>query len=288
MCPLCKSLDFRKNGFFQKNNGRTKQIQRHFCRSCKKSFSKMTFSPFRGERKSHVNQKIFRLLSSGVSQRETARLVGVHHITVARKLIRLSRSIQQQSRQNSKIQQSGEIIFDEMESFEHSKCKPLSIAVAVNGRTRSIISIKVASMPAKGHLSKISLKRYGYRRDDRPKAINDVLSEVGQRFKNVETVTSDESPRYPIQMKKHFPSATHTTYKGRRGCIVGQGELKRGGFDPLFSLNHTCALIRDRVKCMSRRTWCTTKCPERLEDRLLLYMWRHNQEINGRKRLTRV
>jgi len=38
--------------------------------------------------------------------------------------------------------------------------------------------------------------------------------------------------------------ATHRTVKGRRGSIAGQGELKKIGFDPLFSLNHTCAMLR--------------------------------------------
>jgi hypothetical protein len=46
---------------------------------------------------------------------------------------------------------------------------------------------------------------------------------------------------------------------------VGQGELKRGGFDPLFSLNHTAAMFRDRLKRLSHRTWCTTKRPDRLQ-----------------------
>ena len=32
------------------------------------------------------------------------------------------------------------------------------------------------------------------------------------------------------------------TTKGRRGCVIGQGELKRGGYDPLFALNLNYAL----------------------------------------------
>jgi len=52
-------------------------------------------------------------------------------------------------------------------------------------------------------------------------------------------VKSDESQHYPQPIKNFFSQARHHSYKGKRGCVVGQGELKRGGFDPLFSLNHT-------------------------------------------------
>jgi hypothetical protein len=69
---------------------------------------------------------------------------------------------------------------------------------------------------------------------------------------------------------------------------VGQGELKRGGFDPLFSLNHTAAMFRDRLKRLSRRTWCTTKRPDRLQLLLDLYAWYHNELLAGAGRLVSV
>ncbi len=50
---------------------------------------------------------------------------------------------------------------------------------------------------------------------------------------------TDKSKHYPRGVKSFFPMAIPTTCKGRRGCVLGQGELKRIGHDPLFSLNHT-------------------------------------------------
>jgi hypothetical protein len=61
---------------------------------------------------------------------------------------------------------------------------------------------------------------------------------------------------------------------------VGQGELKRGGFDLLFALNHSCAMVRDNLKRLSRRTWCTTKRPDRLQCLLNLYICAHNAMID--------
>src|SRR5690606_19374474 len=64
-----------------------------------------------------------------------------------------------------------------------------------------------------------------------------------------------------------------------RACVVGQGEMKAGGFDPLFSLNHTCAMYRDNTKRLSRRSWCTTKRVDRLQCLLELYTVFHNEVI---------
>ena len=64
---------------------------------------------------------------------------------------------------------------------------------------------------------------------------------------------------------------------GGRGCVTGQGELKKLRFDPLFALNHTCAMLRANINRLFRRTWCTTKKKERLEQHLAVYMDFHNR-----------
>ena len=92
-------------------------------------------------------------------------------------------------------------------------------------------------------------------------------------------VKSDQNPHYPKDLKKAFPHATHETHKGQRGSIVGQGELKKIRFDPLFSLNHTCAMTRANMNRLFRRTWCTTKIPERLVDHFAIYAVYHNLSL---------
>ena len=98
-----------------------------------------------------------------------------------------------------------------------------------------------------------------------------------QNFK----IISDESPHYPKKVKQYFPNFEYTRFKGRRGCIVGQGELKEGGKDPLFSLNHTYAMIRDNIKRLTRRTWCTTKKLANLDYMLHIYAFFHNQLVDN-------
>jgi hypothetical protein len=173
-----------------------------------------------------------------------------------------------------------EVQFDEMETFEHTKCKPLSIGLIVEAKSRRILGLSVASMPANGPLAKLSYRKYGPRKDLRAQEACGLLARVRPRLHREQlTISTDQKPAYPFWIRPHFPQARHKTYKGRRGCIVGQGELKKVGFDPLFSLNHTAAMIRANVNRLARRTWCTTKRPDRLLAHLYLYAAFHNSVL---------
>lgn len=165
--------------------------------------------------------------------------------------------------------------FDEMETHEHSKMKPLSIALMVEKNSRKILGFSVSSMPAKGLLAKKAVKKYGFRRDDRAQGMRDLFRDVDHLLHPQATLTSDQNPKYPGWL--HPCSYVHKTIKGQRGAITGQGELKKIHFDPLFSLNHTCAMIRANVNRLFRKTWCTTKKAEALVDHLWLYVDFHNQ-----------
>jgi len=169
--------------------------------------------------------------------------------------------------------------FDEMETIEHTKLKPLSIALAVTEGTRKILGFTVSKMPATGLLAKKSVQKYGLRPDERPKGLETLFKQIKPVISEVAEIKSDQKPLYPIKVRKYFPKSTHITTKGRKGCVTGQGELKRGGFDPLFSLNHTAAMLRANVNRLFRRTWCTTKKPERLTQHLMVYMSYHNQVL---------
>lgn len=169
--------------------------------------------------------------------------------------------------------------FDDLETAEHSKCKPLSVSLAVDPKTRKIISFKVSKMPAKGLLAKIALRKYGYRKDERPEGWNQMMKEIIP-FVNAEAIfKSDENPHYKKPLFKHHPHATHETTQGGRGSISGQGELKKLRFDPLFALNHTCAMLRANLNRLFRRTWCITKNVQGLIDHLSLYVTYHNQVL---------
>ena len=177
--------------------------------------------------------------------------------------------------------QVNEVQFDEMETFERSKCLPLSIPLVVEAKTRKILGFRVCQMPAKGPLAAISRKKYGPRDDHRAETAESLFQDLKEVIRPDATVTSDQNPKYPQWIQNQFPNVLHKKVKGRRGCVVGQGELKKIGFDPLFSLNHTAAMLRANINRLFRRTWCTTKLKERLAAHIELYVFYHNESLVG-------
>ena len=278
-CPEAGSMSIC--GYFRRRSD-GKVIKRWRCGGCKKTRSNATGAYAFAQKKRHINNSLSLLLNSGVSQRRSAHLLGIDKKTVSRKFLFLAQMAKLEHEkflQKYKKQPIKNIQFDEMESFEHTKLKPLSIALAVNADNRHILSARVCVMPAKGHLAKISVKKYGRRPEHRGKNMKDMLKELSPYVAPSAIYLSDQNPRYPKWLKTVHPNCKHRTVKGRRGCIVGQGELKKIGFDPLFSLNHTCAMIRDNINRMRRKTWATTKKLERLQDHLMLYIVFHNRML---------
>jgi len=171
--------------------------------------------------------------------------------------------------------------FDDLETSEQTKCKPLSVALAVEPRDRKILSFQVSTMPAKGHLAEIAQRKYGLRPDHRKRGWSELFCSLQPIVCADAEFLSDQNPHYPRQLKRYFPRATHRTVEGRRGCTAGYGELKKIGFDPLFSLNHTCAMLRANLNRLLRRTWCTTKTRQGLIDHLSIYVRYHNQVLTS-------
>lgn len=261
------------------------RVRRFLCTLCRRTFSSTRFQPEAWQKKRDLNEPIRKLLCSGVSQRRVARLLGIDRKTVAEKFDFLAKQARDEHEQElSQIETHAQlqgIQFDEMETFEHTKCKPLSIPLVVCASSRRILGFSVASMPAKGHLAKISIQKYGPRADERRRESVRVLTGIARAVSPRVRIETDQNPNYPAWIRASFPQSNHRAYKGKRGCIVGQGELKKIGFDPLFSFNHTAAMIRANVNRLFRRTWCTTKKADRLACHLWLYLQFHNREILG-------
>lgn len=287
MASRCKCNQTNRNsirsslkfGHYYRKSDR-KWIQRFKCTLCLHYFSSSSTSPCYGQKKRHINGKLLKLLVSGVSLRRSSRLLKVSQITVARKLEFLgARARLANHRQRQKMMDIRKIQFDDMETFEHTKLKPLSITLAVAKDSRYILGFEVSKIPANGSLFKPSREKYGSRPDQRASGRDRLFRRLKDSVSPRATIESDSNPHYPRDVRKHFPWATHLTYLGKRGAITGQGELKKLKFDPLFSLNHTCAMFRANVNRLIRKTWCTTKRIQPLADHLEIYSWYHNQVL---------
>jgi len=277
--PLSRPI-VRKGSYFRRSDGQ--RIRRYFCGRCGHSFSSGSRSACYRQKKRTLNHRLNLLLNSGVSQRRAAILLRVNRKTVVRKfrfLAHEARLAHAEWLRELSRRPLASVQFDDLETSEHSKCKPLSVALAVEPNTRKILGFQVAQMPAKGHLARQAFRKYGPRPDERPRAWNALFHSLKPVMKSDAHWRSDENPHYPRRLKAIHPDCKHETVKGRRGCVAGQGELKKIGFDPLFSLNHTCAMMRANLNRLFRRTWCTTKNRAGLIDHLSLYVRYHNDVI---------
>jgi transposase-like protein len=289
LCPnpscACPDSIVRDGTFYRRED--SKLIQRFRCKECGTRFSNATFTSTYRQKKRRVNSPLLKLLSSGVSMRRSALLLGITRRTVERKLPFLaSRCRRQNIRELQKLK--GRIFnmqIDDLITKENSKLKPLSVSIAVDEDRRLILGAEVSEIPTFGHLAKQSVKKYGKRKDEHFEGLTRLFQRLAPVVSSEVLVKSDEHKTYPRFISGYFPKAKHMTFPSERGCVVGQGELKKVNFDPLFIVNHTCAMMRANINRLIRKTWCTTKDPLRLKDHLDVFIYFYNQTLL-RKTLT--
>lgn len=211
--------------------------------------------------------------------RETARILNCNYKTVFLKFLWLSRRAKEHHlKQVFKV---NTILFDEMESIEHTKLKPLTIALAVSDQYQ-ILGVQVGQIPAKGHLAEISYKKYGFRKNESSQKMRELLSQIQQQLSSIPSIIkSDAKPSYKEMVKAIFPTTKYEQHisKSNKEKRREQKYLKSEKYihDPLFEVNHICAVLRDHIKRLARRNWCTTKLKDHLELGLYLYIAKRNQ-----------
>jgi hypothetical protein len=221
---------------------------------------------------------VFKLLCSGVSQRRCAEILGINRKTVARKLIYLGKKCRSKQKRLLKNYELSAVQFDDLITSHHSKLKPLTVPVFIEARARLILSVEVGQIPAFGHIAKRSRKKYGKRPCEHRAVLNRSFEKLS-RLNPPQSVMTDDHKNYPAPVRNHWRNTTHLKFTSRPASVVGQGEMKKGGLDPLFGINHTLAMLRANINRLFRRTWCTTKCVARLKDHLDIYVWFHNCRI---------
>ncbi|RAP32878.1 transposase [Candidatus Marinamargulisbacteria bacterium SCGC AG-439-L15] len=222
------------------------------------------------------------MLASTVSMRRIAIILNINLKTVARKLEFLAeQSRQKLNSQHENYTDITAIQFDELQTIEHTKLKPLSVAMAVSKEDRKILGFQVSCMPATGHLASISRKKYGRRPDCRRAGLLQLFQTLQGFLGDKITIRSDECCYYNSVVKTCFPKAIYHQFKGQKSTVSGQGELKKIYRDPLFSINHTFAMLRANINRLIRKTWCTTKKISRLVDHLSIYVWVHNSKLTA-------
>lgn len=275
---FCSKDDAIRYGRFYRRS-EARWIQRFKCRECGRHFSYATGTLEFRQKKRRVNLPLFKLLCSGVSMRRCALLLQIDRRTVDRKLVYLAKKsrlhhLEFLKRMKGKVQS---FEFDDLITSEHTKMKPLTVSLAVDADRRYILGAKVGRVPAFGLIAEKSRKKYGRRQNEHSHTLTELFKEVADTVSSKALVQSDEHQRYPEFVKRYLPGREHRCYPGGRAAIVGQGELKKKAFDPIFILNHSCAMLRGGVNRLIRKTWCTTKRPDRLQMHLDIFLDFYNR-----------
>lgn len=273
-CPFHQSVGgtFIKKGFF-KVRRLNQYIRRFECKQCHCTFSSRSFKPDFRHKKMDLNKPLQQLLTEGNSIRASARILNMTYKNTYKKFLWLIK--QAKVTRERLIFSAKKIYFDEMETIHHTKCKPLSIAVAVN-EDYQILALQVAEMPAKGRLARFSVMKYGPRKDERDSVMGEVFRCLKNRLSRPpENIYSDAKSSYRKHVEGTFPQSTYEVHnradKERHRDRLHE-KLHKKRFDPLFAVNQRCAKLRSDIRRLTRRSWCTTKKPENLQGQLDLYI----------------
>ena len=175
--------------------------------------------------------------------------------------------------------------FDEMETYELSKLKPVSIAIAVVGKTSVILDAQAGEIRAEGKTVEDSVKKYGVRKNDRKcRLVFENLKSLCDE--NLELVT-DKNRSYIDLKKVYLPKAFHKKIKSRGGeakkaKVLNKSVKKqfknRRAFDQLLHLNQSvCAKLRGRLASFRRRTWCNLNTVKSIQDVLDIFIAFNNR-----------
>ena len=276
-CPHCGSSSYKRHGTFYRHED-ARRVPRFYCKGCLKTFSRAGYSLFYRHQYRHYTEVIRALFANGCTIRGIGRILRIDKDTVARRLVLLAEEARyREGLRAAAAPRAGTVQFDDLITFEHSKLKPLSVTVMCDADRWRILGCSVAQIPASGLLAAKARKKYGPRPDKSIKARNDLIKRTAQNITAKATIVTDQHRDYPGIIRRHLPEAQHIAHKSLKSAVVGQGELKKSGKDPLFCINHQLAMLRANISRLFRRSWNTTKRTDRLEDHLCVFIDDYNR-----------
>ena len=279
--PSCQNQTFTKDGHYSRKSD-SKYIQRYKCKACGKRTSTARLSPCFGQNKRTVNHMIEVLICSKVSYRRIALILNIDKKTVSSKVEFLGLQARffnaKFLKENYQIKAKS-IEFDDLITKERTKMLPLTISSAIDPDTRRILALEVGKIPAFGHLARDSRKKYGFRPNEMPQTLDRMFKKIKNSVHEYALIKSDKHHLYAQYVEDYFPNAVYQQFKSNKGCVAGQGEMKKTKNDPIFYINHTFAMLRDNINRLVRRSWCVTQDIKMLQHHLEIYIKFHNTKL---------
>lgn len=248
-CPHCESDNIKKFGKV-KTRKQSKKIQRFKCNSCKKTFTRRNFLPEYREKKPHLNKFILKGYTEGMPLRALGRVNNCHYKTSLRKFIKYGEiALEKNRKELLKNKTKCSIIqIDEMHTWIEKREQKLYIALAVSGWGQ-ILSFRSGA--------------------DRHKIMTEMLLDIKTFVSDKTIFFCDDEKMYINILEKIYPECDYLNMKGREA-------------DPYLShLNFTCALVRNRLSRMNRKSWSFNRKNERLQLNLELLKSSFNQKFKA-------
>ena len=249
---------------------RSAPVPRFRCKSCTITFSRQTFRVDYRDRRPDCNTTLFLLLSSGVGLRQSGRLLGLDVHAVQKKMRKVAATATRLHENLSPEVCARTFVLDEEETFEGASIRPLTVPMVVEKSTWFVVAFSVGSirrLAKPGTLRRARQDaeelRHGRRRDESRKCVRDVLQALERRVKGRIELRTDEKPSYRTLAKGVFGDRiVHDTTPGT------QARTTRGR---LFPSNATCAMTRDNLGRLRRRSWLVSKHREQLRAALAIF-----------------
>lgn len=251
---------------------RNEPVPRFRCRTCQRGFSYQTFRVDYRDHRPHDNARLFRLLTSGVSLRQSGRLLEMNVGVVQRKFRKLGRAMRRLNRNLlGALPPNRVLLMDEFETYENSRVCPMTVPVVIDGESRLVLAFgagPIRRSGTKGSARQCWLERFerkhGRRKDKSRLCVQVVLRRCRRLLGGTPaTLLTDEKPLYASLVRRVFPATlTHRTISGER---------PRATWNPLFPINHTEAMLRDNCGRLRRRSWLVSKKAQFLRCHLHLF-----------------
>ena len=151
-----------------------------------------------------------------------------------------------------------------MESYEHTKNKPLGIELAIRPKTGQIVSAKVCRIPMKAQSVSPQKKKAYKKKTNRKEAMTNMFLDIHKCLNEGYSVLSCDGGHEVISMAKIM-------------CPKSLIETHVNDYAGMWRLNHTCAKLRHHLSRLKRKTWATTKKMEYLQMHLDLFIAYQNE-----------
>ena len=260
-CQKCNSESLRKRGSYESKG---KRVQRYQCKACYKTFTSRTNSDNYRMRSQSLEKKIIEMYCERMSLRGISRVLGVEYNTVVSYFRKAARKAQIENLKSLEIRDfvTTYIQFDEMETFEHTKKRPLGIMLFIRAKTGEIISAKVSKSHIRALAVSPTVAKDWNAQVDKTKVIQESLVEAKKVSNRVHATIACDGLPHQVKIAKHFCDESHISVQ------VLEGENKK--------IDLSILKLRQDISRLGRKTLSTTKKAERLQNHLDLYINYHN------------